>query len=518
MLRLLRAEVRRLRRHMRELARSGALSSRLAPPPLADWCTTYLPAYFYRSPSAFHRWLAGELDTLHTRRGTRLDVIAPRGCAKSTWSSFAYPLYCAVHGLEPYIQIVSDTTGQAWIWLEAIRNELQDNEALARAYPHVAAPGDIWRQERIRLRNGVVIEALGTGSRIRGRRNRSDRPSLIIVDDPENEEHVTSALLRDKSWSWFTKALMNAGTPGTNILVLGTTLHRDCLVLKLRRSPGWRARIFQAVQEWPARMDLWAEWEMIYQNYDDPEHEQAARTFYDHNKAEMDAGAQVLWEELEDLYSLMCLRASIGPAAFASEKQSDPVNPEQCEWAAGYFDYPGFWFDAWPEGLEIRTLALDPSKGKDARTGDYSAYIRYGRDARGYEYCEADLQRRAMPQIVADGVEHVRQWKPDGFGIEVNQFQELFRPDFERVGTLEKVAMPIYGVNNTTNKLVRIRRLGPALAQKRLRFKARSPGTMLLVQQLRDFPAGDHDDGPDALEMARRLAVELWNGRRGKGE
>ena len=76
--------------------------------------------------------------------------------------------------------------------------------------------------------------------------------------------------------------------------------------------------------------------------------------------------------------------------------------------------------------------------------------------------------------------------------------------------------MPIYGVNNTTNKLVRIRRLGPALAQKRLRFKARSPGTMLLVQQLRDFPAGDHDDGPDALEMARRLAVELWNGRGGR--
>jgi hypothetical protein len=31
------------------------------------------------------------------------------------------------------------------------------------------------------------------------------------------------------------------------------------------------------------------------------------------------------------------------------------------------------------------------------------------------------------------------------------------------------------------------------------------------VQQLRDFPNGDHDDGPDALEMARRLAIELSN-------
>jgi hypothetical protein len=35
----------------------------------------------------------------------------------------------------------------------------------------------------------------------------------------------------------------------------------------------------------------------------------------------------------------------------------------------------------------------------------------------------------------------------------------------------------------------------------------------LLVQQLKDFPVGDHDDGPDALKAALRLATDLWNGR-----
>jgi hypothetical protein len=30
---------------------------------------------------------------------------------------------------------------------------------------------------------------------------------------------------------------------------------------------------------------------------------------------------------------------------------------------------------------------------------------------------------------------------------------------------------------------------------------------------MKDFPVGDHDDGPDALEMALRLMIELWNGR-----
>jgi predicted phage terminase large subunit-like protein len=71
----------------------------------------------------------------------------------------------------------------------------------------------------------------------------------------------------------------------------------------------------------------------------------------------------------------------------------------------------------------------------------------------------------------------------------------------------------MYGLNNQVNKQVRIRRLGTYLSQRKLRFKARSGGTALLVEQLRDFPVGEHDDGPDALEMALRLMIHLWNGK-----
>jgi phage terminase large subunit-like protein len=62
-------------------------------------------------------------------------------------------------------------------------------------------------------------------------------------------------------------------------------------------------------------------------------------------------------------------------------------------------------------------------------------------------------------------------------------------------------------------KVVRIRRLTPLLSQGRLRFKAGSKGAKLLVEQLRDFPCGEHDDGPDALEVAWRLSCELLSRR-----
>jgi hypothetical protein len=32
------------------------------------------------------------------------------------------------------------------------------------------------------------------------------------------------------------------------------------------------------------------------------------------------------------------------------------------------------------------------------------------------------------------------------------------------------------------------------------------------VEQMKDSPVGDHDDGPDALDMALQLLIKLWNG------
>jgi len=227
----------------------------------------------------------------------------------------------------------------------------------------------------------------------------------------------------------------------------------------------------------------------------------------------MDEGAVLLWPEVEDLYTLMCIRAESGRAAFEREKQNSPINPELCEWPEGYFDET-IWFDEWPDGLALRTMGLDPSKGRDDRRGDFSALVMLGVDREGVLYVEADLARRPTPQIVAEGVELFRRFAPDVFGIEANQFQDLlageFEGEFRRQGILGGRPVPL---ENRVNKLVRIRRLGPYLSGRRLKFKSGSPGTQLLVEQLKTFPVGDHDDGPDALEMAVRLAAELLRSR-----
>jgi len=508
--------LRNLTRRVDRLLSRGDESKRATVRPLPvfhEWAARYLPHYFTCAPSSFHQWLAGKLNSLHANRGQRINLLAPRGAAKSTWISQSYPLYCGLEHLEPFIIITSDTGGQAEKYLDAIKAELTDNEQIARDYPHVFGKGPVWRADAIELRNGVRIETLGTGSKVRGRKHRQFRPRLIIVDDPQNVSHIISPLQRSRSMMWLKNDVANAGEPETNIIVAGTALHADGIVCSLQSTPGWHSALFRSIMTWPERMDLWEKCYAILRDYDDPNRDERAEQFYRDNRAEMDAGASVLWPEREPLYALMVKRASIGETAFLFEHQNEPTDPSACEWPPACFQHGAFWFDDWPEKLVVRTLFLDPSKGAHDKQGDYSAYVRYGRDGSGVEYVDADLQRRGVDQIVADGIEHVRQWNPDGFGVEGNAFQDLLAPLFRARAAELRVEMPsLHLFTNTVNKLVRIRRLTEPLTQRKMRFR-RTRGTQLLVEQLRQFPNAANDDGPDALEGARRLAIMLNNKR-----
>ena len=185
----------RLARH-RERRDDGGLD-------LLAWGRKYLPDHFQLPPSIMHRWMAEQFAAALARRGTKLNVLGPRGGAKSTIGTLALPLRAAVECQENYIWIVSDTKNQAVAHLENIKAELLDNRRLARDFPEAVGRGLVRRGNSIVLRNGVTIEAFGTGQRIRGRRRRQHRPTLIVCDDLQNDGHIRSALQREHSRDWF---------------------------------------------------------------------------------------------------------------------------------------------------------------------------------------------------------------------------------------------------------------------------------------------------------------------------
>lgn len=223
---------------------------------------------------------------------------------------------------------------------------------------------------------------------------------------------------------------------------------------------------------------------------------------------------RILWPARESMYDLMTHRASIGAAAFGSERQGEPIDPSLCEFSPEWFEGADFWFSEWPTNLVVKVLALDPSKGSDAKKGDFGAYVYLGVDPNLVLWIDAWLKRQDTAAMVAEGIELCRTLQPDAFVVEENAFQHLLKPIFLAAAERAKLMIPLATEANTVPKQVRIRRWTPYLSQRRVRVKRGSQGAALLVKQWQEFPIADHDDGPDSAEMAMRTAIKLWNAKK----
>ena len=476
-------------------------------PHIEDWGRHFFPHYIKLAASKMHLELIEILHEFSRLRtvGGKEARIAPRSGAKTTWTSKLYTLYCICHSLEKYILLIGDTTSQAQQNLEAVKHELTSNPRLAAEYPDLCGEGTVWNVDQIVTRNGVKVQALGAGMQFRGRSFHEHRPGLIIVDDLDNDEDARSEEQRDKMWNWFTRVLMPMGDDATNFLFVGTALHAEDTLHRVLKTGEWGWKRFQALLHEPIADALWREWRLLYLDLEAPKDERLAkaRAFYDANRELMDCGSALLWPERATLYSLMCYRTSYGEAAFQSEHQGFPTSDQSSEWPPSLFEDTTehrLSFQRWPQ-TKLRVISLDPSKGK-TDSSDFSAFILLGLGIDGLLYVDADIRRRDVTRIVEDGLILAEQFRPDMFIVETNQFQELLATEFSRQATAAGTLLPLSGFNNTLKKTTRIRRIGPYLQLNQLRFRADSTGVVELLKQLRQFPHGSHDDGPDSLDMA----------------
>ena len=227
------------------------------------------------------------------------------------------------------------------------------------------------------------------------------------------------------------------------------------------------------------------------------------------------APGEALWPEAYSLEHLAHIRERQTNYYWRSLYQRDPIAEGNTEWPDSYFG-PSIWFDEWPkDGWLCRTMALDPSKGSETtRLGDYSAFVMGQLQPGGPFYIDAELEQRNVSEIAERAVSLMSTFRPHAMGIETNQFQELLVGEVARLVQPLNLDVPIYHLNNHVAKVVRIRQLTVHLAQGRFRFKRDSRGAQRLVQQLRDFPHGEHDDGPDALEMLMRTTAAILSASR----
>lgn len=207
---------------------------------LTGWKLLYLPHYLTLEPSAFASELSNLLSDVTIKF---LSIIGFRGSGKSTEGTVALPLHLALEYPDdfPFIIIIAETRDAVVELIANLRKELEENELLIADYGDMSdgvSKQKEWTKTGLLLKNGVRILGLSRGQRIRGRRHRQHRPSIVIVDDPEEIEKVQKIEYRNKTERWIRGEVIPAIEESkARLIVLGNILHTDAIMARLKNDP-----------------------------------------------------------------------------------------------------------------------------------------------------------------------------------------------------------------------------------------------------------------------------------------
>jgi predicted phage terminase large subunit-like protein len=347
---------------------------------------------------------------------------------------------------------------------------------------------DIRTSKHWQMEAGGSVQAAGVEGDIIGRGAR-----VMIVDDYlKSYLDALSETVRDSQDRWFMATVQSRLTPDGAIVLMATRWHRQDLI-------GKRLSAMEQGGDQYLRLRLPA----IANESDDPLGRQRG---------------EALWPERFTIGTLERLKNSYVTSGYPwmwdALYQQDPPETLDAEWPPSYFG-ESIWFDEWPhpDDIQFRVIAVDPSLGRTDKS-DYSAIVMIVLDRKGTIWVDADLQRRDKYKIAKDVIDYIRWFKPEAVGIESEMWQVMLADAIRTLSKESGIIAPIWEVyTQKIPKIMRIRTtISPYLARGELRFKRRSGGTALLVEQMRMFPTHEHDDGPDALEMAIRLVRGLYYG------
>lgn len=496
----------------------------------------------------------------HGERGVKVNIVAPRGSAKSACMAYMYPLYCLFYKdwieaegytAENYIVIISKSEKMAIQRTRALMDKIQRDPLFSWLKPTGRAA--LWGAKGFRTSHGVTVAPCGRQGQIRGSlEGGNQRPTLIISDDLDDPETVENPDVRFKDQKWFDTDLLRAGTldrKTTNFINVDTIKHEESVASILRNRTGWRNLFYRAIQHpqdlWhPTAEHLWKQWTTLYtdMSVNDTRRTQQADAFFKENETEMMEGVQHLWHDMITYKDVREEVADMGYLPVLRELQNSCYDP-----SSAIFDMDGaVRFTVQQNGLmrsddrlvEWNQLAggsvfLDWAGGKDSVDNCFAAAVCVlwepmpGRkdNVSTLAGCHAyvlsvwmdkvklSLQIENAITLLEDAQATLHQtydikWR---LGIEnfvkdtTGALQEYVNVTYQEAKQRRNTIQNLEFVPRYTNKIERIAALEPAITHGWLAFNQKLPPDY--IKQMSLFPTADFVDGPDATEGACQLRV-----------
>lgn len=450
-------------------------------------------------------------------------VVIPRGHAKTSLWGNVFPSHhlaeCLSSNQRAFILLVAKTAGHSERNLEWIKNLLEYSKTFRGLFGyHGSQNARTWTNQMIVLDTGDAIMARGTGQMVRGVKIGNQRPTFILLDDPEDENNTKTAEAMEANLRWHLQGLTPArDAQRGRVFVIGTPQHERCLVETLGDMADWKSIRYQALPDWVIN---------------DKELCDKILSGEVEVKPEMS-----LWHDMWNARALLQEMRSLQDigrvSSFYREYQCVVVGDEDqlfSELDLRYYDGEVEWDAEGNAYLNITELddeklvrpvsvpinifsGIDPASST-AQTADFSTIVNSSIDAKDRRFVLSYIRKRVKPmdlaQRILDNFKHIKAQKTQ---IETVGYQEMLRDYLRR----QDVYIPGLEIKNNprSQKSYRLETMQPWFAGRKVYIKR---NMRELQNELLLYPRGKHDDLLDGLYYSFKGMYKPWHREKVVGE
>ncbi|MDE1988888.1 MAG: phage terminase large subunit [Betaproteobacteria bacterium] len=331
--------------------------------------------------------------------------------------------------------------------------------------PHAALAPDNRAVSRWQTVSGGSYYAVGVGGPLTGR-----GADVLLIDDPhKNRAEAESKVSRDTVWDWFRSTAYTRLEKGASVAIIMTRWHEDDLVGRcLETGEPWDVLSLAAIAE-----------------QDEP-----------HRRA-----GEALWPEKYPLDTLEQIRRTVGEREWAALYQQRPAPLEGALFKPDQLQV----LDAEPAGVDwVRAWDFGATRDGDPTVGAKLG-LWNGRPV------IADIVRiQGPPELVERTL--LATASRDGNGVRIDLPQDPGQAGKSQVQNFTSMLRG-YTVRSSPETGDKVLRAEPLAAQVNVGnvFMVRAAWNAALVDEMRVFPNGSHDDQVDALSRAYAALINKPN-------
>jgi predicted phage terminase large subunit-like protein len=411
-----------------------------------------------------HKIMARAFERVANGECKRLIINMPPRHTKSEFASYLLPAWFL--GKYPNKKVIqSSNTGELAVGFGRKVRNLVDSETYRSIFPNLELQQDSKAAGRWNTSKGGDYFAIGVGGTVTGK-----GADLLIIDDPHSEQEAALAASNpevfDKVTEWYTSGPRQRLQPGGAIIIVMTRWAQRDLTGQVLKAAANRGGEQWEVIEFPAIMP----------------------------------SGKPLWPEFWSLSELEALRIELPNSKWQAQYQQNPVGNES---AIVKRDWWKWWEEERPPQCDFILQTWDTAFEKTQRA-DYSAGTTWGvfypnEDMNSPNIILLNTYKKRVEwvQLKKDVLEEYNEWEPDGILVEKKATGAPLIYELRAMG----IPVQEYTPSRGQDKIARLNAVSDIIASGKV-WVPRTRWAEELVDEIAEFPSGQHDDLVDATTLA----------------